>query len=398
MNRQNCFTFLICVGIFSFGVMGSAMAADECIGPCGNPPIGAGGGGAGGSSDDNPVIFPEDDIDHDGIGDRNDNCPYLPNADQLDTDGDGRGDACDNCSGVANANQLDTDGDGSGDACDSDIDGDGVANASDNCPSVYNPSQHDTFTGDAYGDACDPDRSRYSALDTDDDGLNDAIDNCPEVSNPVQDDADEDGIGDVCDPDKDGDSIANNLDNCPDVVNANQEDADHDQIGDACDARDCFVWEFNDEGPVQATCLDPTLAFKCYSWLDHNTPETGTENGVLLFCNRPGPMRFQATVTPAVEFLQDYTGVVQELPEYGDSVTKIQAPNAGMYHLVLKATLLDGDSLFPASTESTTTLDMDFVESSASGGGCATTRTGAMGLGLLLFMAAVGLLRKRPSH
>lgn len=123
-----------------------------------------------------PTVFvgcdPEvNDIDLDGILDQDDNCPLVPNTDQLDANQNGIGDVCedqidndqdqdgilddeDNCVATPNTNQLDTDGDGIGDACDDDIDNDGVPNENDNCVSVPNPDQKDS-DGDGYGDACD---------------------------------------------------------------------------------------------------------------------------------------------------------------------------------------------------------------------------------------------------
>jgi hypothetical protein len=89
-------------------------------------------------------------------GDR-DNCPTTPNTTQTDGDGDLAGDACDNCLGFSNPPQTDTDGDGEGDACDADMDGDGVANGSDNCPLVPNTDQVNTNLSDGEGDACDDD-------------------------------------------------------------------------------------------------------------------------------------------------------------------------------------------------------------------------------------------------
>jgi hypothetical protein len=58
------------------------------------------------------------DGDDDGLCGIEDNCPDVPNPDQLDEDLDGIGDACDNCPKIINRNQVDTDGDGRGNACD----------------------------------------------------------------------------------------------------------------------------------------------------------------------------------------------------------------------------------------------------------------------------------------
>ncbi len=107
----------------------------------------------------------QDDSDMDGVGDRCDICPDLPNPrvligdqwqqDRTDTDGDGVADACDNCVDVPNELQENGDGDRYGDAC-------------DNCPFHDNPAQ-DNCNLDAelalgrtelgvtrLGDACDP--------------------------------------------------------------------------------------------------------------------------------------------------------------------------------------------------------------------------------------------------
>lgn len=99
--------------------------------------------------------FAADDLDGDGRGDGNDNCPGLfnpvrpmDNGQQADADADGVGDACDVCPLDANATTCTTTVDPN------DPDRDGVASAADNCPSDKNPAQTDT-DGDGKGDACD---------------------------------------------------------------------------------------------------------------------------------------------------------------------------------------------------------------------------------------------------
>jgi hypothetical protein len=106
----------------------------------------------------------------------------------------------DNCP-APNPGQEDTNKDGVGDACD-DPDMDGVIEGYDNCPGVPNPEQVNTDLmlealgepggyGDALGDSCDTDDDNDTVLDLDD--------NCPKVPNTGQEDFDMDGIGDACD-------------------------------------------------------------------------------------------------------------------------------------------------------------------------------------------------------
>jgi hypothetical protein len=117
------------------------------------------------------------DEDEDGVLDDQDNCPDVPNEDQLDTDGDGDGDACDESP--------------NGD----DEDGDGVLDDQDNCPDVPNEDQLDT-DGNGVGDECD---TTLGGTDEDGDGVLDDQDNCPDVPNEDQLDTDGNGVGDECD-------------------------------------------------------------------------------------------------------------------------------------------------------------------------------------------------------
>lgn len=75
------------------------------------------------------------DTDGDGIPDKDDNCPNIPNQDQVDANGNRVGDRCEQF--------ID------------DKDDDGIADLQDNCPDVPNPDQRNTDQ-DFLGDACDP--------------------------------------------------------------------------------------------------------------------------------------------------------------------------------------------------------------------------------------------------
>lgn len=91
------------------------------------------------------------DEDEDELCEADDNCPEIPNPDQVDTDGDGIGDVCDNCWDVPNPSQIDDDIDGIGDACDDIIcipDGlldlcDGIDNDCDAATDEASPSNTD---------------------------------------------------------------------------------------------------------------------------------------------------------------------------------------------------------------------------------------------------------------
>ncbi|MBW2553924.1 MAG: thrombospondin type 3 repeat-containing protein, partial [Deltaproteobacteria bacterium] len=114
-----------------------------------------------------PYAFTVDiDRDGDGIINKNDNCPGIPNGPLLGicTAGDA-GNPCtsnEECGsgGFCSMDQEDNDPDGFGDVCDFcegngnyDTDGDGLCDREDNCYSVPNPDQKDS-DGDGKGDVC----------------------------------------------------------------------------------------------------------------------------------------------------------------------------------------------------------------------------------------------------
>ncbi len=161
------------------------------------------------------------DFDDDGVDDEVDNCPGICNQDQIDADNDGIGDVCDDTPGCGGCGQP---------ACEvsCDIDNDGILNAEDICADTCNAQQLDA-DDDGIGDVCDVtpgcggcgQPACEVSCDIDSDGILNTEDNCPLISNSVQMDSDNDGVGNACD-------------NCPDAENPDQEDSDSDAIGDAC--------------------------------------------------------------------------------------------------------------------------------------------------------------------
>lgn len=142
------------------------------------------------------------DSDGDGLADRYDNCPQVPNLDQADNDANGVGNACDNLT---------------------DSDQDGIADDVDNCPRLANATQADV-DGDGIGDRCD---------------------NCVDTANPDQNDADADGSGDacICDNCAPGDlCLARNgrLDTCTDECTLDRRcGPDCCAIGSTCVDQEC---------------------------------------------------------------------------------------------------------------------------------------------------------------
>jgi hypothetical protein len=394
-------------------------------------------------TDDGKTLSYTDDADGDGVSDELDNCPYVPNRDQLDTDGDGVGDACDNCVSIPNKDQSDINGNGIGDVCDPDMDGDGILNAADNCPRIPNKDQaykgitigtaNYAGTASQLGDACNPDidgdgvanavddcplifdpqqntppGTAGCTTDLDHDGVADQYDNCIGVANPDQSDINNNGIGDACDVDQDGDGIADKNsdlsvkavsaggDNCPKTPNADQADSTNSGIGDACNPRYCYVVDSKNPD----ACLDPSGVF-AVSAGPSVTATTGTPIRLPLFANRNGvginytwtvssrPSGSNAAITAPIG-----TSTLSRNWEYAykdGSVPTFVPDKAGSYTFQVQATLTQPDRVYPTQNSAVAQSTSTFTGSDKASG----CTTGGSELSLLALLGATALMGRR---
>ncbi|AXT18850.1 T9SS C-terminal target domain-containing protein [Flavobacteriaceae bacterium] len=133
--------------------------------------------------------------------------------------------------------------------------------------------------------------------DNDGDGVLNDVDNCPNTPNADQADADNNGIGDVC-QDIDNDGILDINDNCPNNANPDQADADGDGLGDVCD-----IPMINDQDNITVEIVSETCP--------------GLDNGVITVTALATTFTYNANVTgQGVNIDQTFTSTTtfEDLP------------------------------------------------------------------------------------
>ena len=148
------------------------------------------------------------DEDHDGINDKKDQCPTIPeDKDEFedddgclddDNDQDSVLDAKDKCPDKKEVINGVSDDDGCPDEL-ADRDKDGIGDAEDKCPDEYGKLRNKEY---------------YGCADTDEDGIADKLDQCKTEAEDTDGFKDTDGCPE---PDNDNDKILDESDECPDV-------------------------------------------------------------------------------------------------------------------------------------------------------------------------------------
>lgn len=187
------------------------------------------------------------DSDHDGVGDKFDNCPNTPPGESVDahgcplpkdSDGDGVVDSLDRCPNTPPGDKVDA----RGCSLPKDADGDGVVDALDKCPNTP-PG----VTVDATG--CE--------LDSDKDGVADSVDKCPNTAAGEKVDA----TGCPLPKDSDGDGVVDSMDKCPGTP-----------VGEKVDAIGC---------PTLFTGVARTLVLEGVTFETNSTALTAGARGAL---------------------------------------------------------------------------------------------------------------------
>ena len=168
-----------------------------------------------------PITLNGNDLDGDGVADKDDNCPTRYNPPGCPANDPVNFPQCaisvpcptlsDALKGACTVSAA---------ACTTDADCGGSGGTCDVCRHPNAAGQCDN-DDDKVGDQCETLDAACGGVDTDLDGVpsydpvTKRIDNCPLTPNPNQSDIDRDGRGDACDGDFDNDGVQDRLDNCP---------------------------------------------------------------------------------------------------------------------------------------------------------------------------------------
>ncbi|MBC61879.1 MAG: hypothetical protein CMP11_05425 [Zetaproteobacteria bacterium] len=233
------------------------------------------------------------DDDNDSLKDQEEIEKYSTSPIKSDTDGDGLSDGDEVNIYSTNPLETDTDGDGlsdgieirdySTDPLSKDTDGDELSDFEEIKTYLTNPLNSDS-DNDKIEDADEINIYLTDPLkkDTDGDGFSDSDDNCPLISNN-QSDYDNDGLGDVCDPDDDNDKREDTNDFCDPESNIDSQiewdstDINLDHDGDGCkdlsedlDDDNDGVNDKNDSGDILDQCPSGETG-----WTSNSDPTKG---------------------------------------------------------------------------------------------------------------------------